>query len=116
MSLSLRIILICASVLNLIFVLYRIRKSRIQIVDSVFWILFSFILIIFSVIPETAIFLTKLAGMQTPSNFIYLVVIFLLLLKLFLLSMKVSQLELKIKQITQRIALDEYKKDKKIES
>lgn len=109
MSPTLMVILIAVSVLNLAFVLMRVRKSKILIIDTIFWILFSLFLLIIAVFPGLVYFVSALADIQTPSNFIYAFIIFLLIVKMFLMSMKLSQMEIKLKVISQKIALDEYK-------
>lgn len=109
MSTQLSVILIVVSILNLIFVLMRIRKSKILIIDSIFWIFFSLFLIVISCFPKLVFYVSHFVGIQTPSNFIYAFIIFLLIVKSFLMSMKLSQMEIKLKVISQKIALDEYK-------
>ena len=59
-------------------------KSKILIIDSIFWIMFSVFLIIIAVFPELVYFVsTKVVGIRTPSNFIYAFIIFMLIVKSF---------------------------------
>ena len=115
MTMTLRIVVIVVSVLTTAMILRKIRQSKLQIEDSIFWIGFSSILILFSVFPCVPDFLSRLAGTYTTANFIYLAVIFLLILKMFHMSIKMSQLETKIKELAQEMALSEHDKlpDKK---
>ena len=53
MTLTLRILLILSSVLASCTVIRRIRKSKMQIDDAVFWVLFSLVLIVLAVFPHT---------------------------------------------------------------
>ena len=108
MNILLKILIVVVSILYLAFVLYRIRKSKIQIIDSVFWILFSFLIIIIALFPGIVEWGAVLTNIQ-PASLTFLVIIFLLIVKLFLLSMKVSHMELKIKVLSQKIALDDYR-------
>lgn len=107
MTLTLRIVLIAASVLTTAMILRKIRQSKLQIEDSIFWIGFSSILILFSLFPCVPDFLAHLAGTYTTANFIYLAVIFLLIVKLFHMSLKQSQLESKLRELVQEMALAE---------
>lgn len=107
MTIMLRICLIAASVLTMILMMQKIRKSRVQIEDAIYWVLFSAVLIVFSVFPKTAYVLSDLVGTDAPSNFIFLLVIFLLLLKVFSLTIRISQLETKLKELAQRMAIRE---------
>lgn len=110
MSVMLRASLILASVLTMILMMHKIRRSKVQIEDALYWVFFSFVLIVLSVFPRIAYLLSDLVGTEAPSNCIFLMVIFLLLIKIFALSVRISQLETKVKDLVQRIAIDE--KDK----
>lgn len=107
MSPILRIILIIGSLLTAIFMLMRIRKAKIQIKDSIFWIFFSFCLLILSIFPQIAAWASNLLGILSPINFVYLFMIFILLVHQFFSSVRISQMDSKIKQLTQQIALQE---------
>jgi hypothetical protein len=111
MSVMLRVCLIAASVLTMILMMQKIRRSKVQIEDALFWVFFSFILILFSVFPKVAYLLSDLVGTEAPSNCIFLLVIFLLLVKVFSLSVRISQLETKLKELVQKIAIGEADKD-----
>lgn len=117
MTILLRIILILASAGTTGYMLRKIRQSKVKIEYSIFWIVFSCLLILFSVFPSIPLFFTRLLGIQTPVNFIYLFIIFILLIKLFYNSLLLSKLEEKITVLSQRIAVDELlKKESKAES
>lgn len=107
MSLTLRIVLIIASVLTFIFVSRKLKKSEIDIADSAFWIVLSFFFIIISVFPKIVSWGAQLMGFETPVNFVFLVVIAILLLRLFTLDLKVKKLETKNNNLVQEIALRE---------
>lgn len=113
MSLLLRILLIIVSIVTFCYIVRKIRKSQVQIVDVSFWIIFSLVLIIIALIPKIALIISDILQIATTVNFVFLTVIFLLLLQLFLLSIKVSKLESKLKELTGEIALDIYESGKK---
>lgn len=83
MSNCLRIILIMVSVMTYFYIARKLKKSQLQVMDAFFWIVFSFVLMVIGIFPGIAIFLAKIVGIQSPVNFVYLVVIFLLILKVF---------------------------------
>lgn len=107
MSVMLRISLIAASVLTTAAILHKIRSSKVQIEDAIFWVLFSGVLIVFSVFPQVAYALSDLVGTQAPSNFIFTLIIFLLLVKIFSMSVRISQLEAKLRELVQVIAIEQ---------
>ena len=83
MSVGLRVILILFSVLTMLFIVKRIRQSKLQIEYALFWIGFSIFLIIISVFPQIVYWFTDLIGIQSPVNFVFLVIIFILLMKFY---------------------------------
>ena len=115
MTMLLRAVLIVVSILTTVLILRKIRQSKLQIEDSLFWIGFSFMLILFSVFPVVPTVLSELAGTYSTSNFIFLFIIFLLMVKVFSLTMRISQLETKQKELVQRIALDQKEREEKEE-
>lgn len=109
MSVALRILLIVVSVMNTLNILRRIRKSKLQIEYSIFWLLFSMVLIVISIFPQIVIKLAQLIGFQSPANMVFLLVIFALMFKSFQSTLEISQLQYKIEELTQKIALEEHK-------
>ena len=107
MTFMLRIVLIVVSMAPTALIMRRIRQSKLQIEDSIFWIGFSFILILFSIFPQIPAILARMAGTYTTANFIFLSVIFLLIVKMFHMSIKMSQLETRVKELVQEMALEE---------
>ncbi len=107
MTLLLRGILIVVSILTMILILRKVRQSKMKIEDSVFWIGFTFLLILFSLFPQVVYWMSDISGTQTPVNFIFLFVIFVLMLRLFRLTVKLSALESKVQDLVQKIAIQE---------
>ena len=101
----LRMLLILASILSTIYVIRKIRKAQLILGYSLFWLFVSFILVLFSVFPSVAVYCTRIIGIISPVNFIFMVLIFALLYKVFTLSIKVSQLESMIRKLTQEYTI-----------
>lgn len=107
MSVWFQIILIGVSLATGLFILQSIRKSQIQIADALFWIIFSIILLVFSLVPILAEAISNLLGIASAVNFIFLFIIFLLLMNQFQLTIRLSKLDTRFKDLVQRIALKE---------
>lgn len=107
MSLTLRIILIVVSLLTTAFMIRKIRQSKVQIEDTLFWFFFSLLLVVISVFPGIPAFFATLFGVASPVNFIFLFIIFLLLVKLFYNTLRISQLDNKLKILTQKTAIEQ---------
>jgi hypothetical protein len=112
MSLLFQGVLIFVSLLTCAFILRAIRKSQVQIDDSLFWIFFSIILLVFSIFPIFAESISKILGIASAVNFIFLFIIFLLLINQFYLTIRISKLDTKSKSLIQKIAIKESDCDK----
>lgn len=110
MTAMLRILLVIVSVATMVMMVRKIRQAKVQIEDSIFWLLLAVLLVVFSLFPAVADAMARLFGVYSTANFLFLFTIFLLLVKLFAMSIRISQLEAKLKELVQRMALDEAKR------
>lgn len=106
MTFLLRCVLICVSTLLTLYLLRRIRHSKMKIEDSIFWVMFALLLVLFSLFPKLADFISSMVGTYSTANFIFTFMIFILLLKVFFQSVKISQLERRVTELIQTFALD----------
>lgn len=93
------------------YTLRKIRKSQMQIEDSLYWIIISVGLVIMSLFPRIVDFFSDLCGVGATVNFVFLVMIFILLAKVFLMSLKMSQMEERIKKLVQRMTIQNLEND-----
>lgn len=105
MTILFRIVLIFVSFCTSFFILRKIRHAKMQIEDSIFWIVFSGVVLIISIFPQIADFCANALGIYSTVNFIFLFMIFVLLIRNFYVTIKISQLDGKIKELTQEIAV-----------
>ncbi len=103
---ALRVILLIAAIGLVVFLLHSIKKSKMSIEDALFWMGFSFLILLMSIFPETPSFLSDTIGFMSPVNFVFLFFIFVLIIRDFLSNRRISQLENRVKELTQQIALD----------
>lgn len=103
----LRVVLILVSAATMIMMIQKIRKAKLQIEDSIFWVLVSFMFVLFSLFPPVADFLAHLLGIYATVNFLFLLMIFLLLMRVFSMTIRMSQQETKLKELAQKLALYE---------
>ena len=107
MGWEIRVVLFAGSLLTLLFFLQQIRKNRLQIDYAVYWSVFAGALLFLSIFPGIISWASGILGFQSPSNLIYLVVIFLLLIKLFTTTIKLSKMNRQITDLAHHIALQE---------
>lgn len=107
MSTSLRFVLIFLSLVSLLFIIKKIRNSKMQIEYSIFWIVFSMLMILVSIFPNIIYVLTNKLEIMSPANFVYLFIIIILLIKVFMITIEHSRLEKEFKDLVQQIAINE---------
>lgn len=105
MNLELRIVLIAASFFATAYALRKIRKAQLNIDDALYWIFFSVLLLVMSIFPVIPYFLSKWIGIESPSNFVFLFMIFMLLVKLFTSSIELSIQKRRLNNLIQKIAI-----------
>lgn len=108
---AIRVILVVGSLCTAVFMLQRIRAAKVQIRDSIFWLVFSALLLVLSIFPGIASWASRQLGFMAPINFVYLFIIFLLVIKLFSTTVRISQMDARLQQLTQRLALAEKERE-----
>lgn len=105
MSIALRVSLIVGSLLILFFVMRRIRKSGLEIADSIFWLLISAALIVIAIFPQIAYWASDLLGFDAPVNFVFCCGIVVLLVRTFTQDQKICLLKKKLTTLVQDEAM-----------
>ena len=109
MGIALRAALFGGSILTFIFISRYIKKSRVRIEDTLFWIVFSAILVVIGIFPQIPIILSRLLKIESPANFVFLAIIFILLIHQFFLTMKLSRIDIKLRELVQTVAIENKK-------
>lgn len=107
MTLYLRIFLVIGALAVLVIMLRKIRKSEIQVSDSIFWFFFAGSFVLLAMFPQIAFFFSEILGFESPANFVFLYVIAVLIMREFSLTVKVARLRLKVTALAQEVALRE---------
>ena len=121
MSITLRVILLAASVLTAIWILRRVRENRVKHKDALFWICFAAMIAMLGIFPKISYVMAHILGIQAPANFVFLAIIAVLAEKLFTLSIQISFLENTIEIMAAELAIrcknieDGIRKDKETE-
>ena len=105
MDISLHAIVILGSVAFLFFILYLMKKGKLEVKYSIIWLAFSLCMIIFACFPYTVLVLNDIAGVIDPVNFIFFTQIIFILLILLSVSAVISGFSKKIKQLAQANAI-----------
>ena len=112
MPATLRIVLIVSSLLFVALVFHTINRQKLQMRDSLPWLLLCSLLILVALFPGIAIWLSRCFGIKTPSNFIYLAAICALQALMFHLTVQHSKLKQQIRRLIQERAISNYLQSK----
>lgn len=113
MSFTLRVVLIIASIASFILCIKKVQKSKLQITNSIIWMIGSIFLIIISVFPNIAVWVSNKLGFMAPVNFVFFAIITFLLIEVYYADLRISTLNEKLKKLNHHIALEENEKDKR---
>ena len=105
MSVQLRAALIIGAVLTMLAMLRQIRKKKVQIDSTIFWIVFSFILVLMAVFPNIVSWFAILLGIISPANLVMAGIILILIIKMFLMTLEISEMKTKLRELAQNTAL-----------
>ncbi|MBQ6636371.1 MAG: DUF2304 domain-containing protein [Lachnospiraceae bacterium] len=105
MSVQLRAALIIGAVLTMLAMLRQIRKKKVQIDSTIFWIVFSFILVLMAVFPNIVSWFARLLGIISPANLVMAGIILILIIKMFLMTLEISEMKTKLRELAQNTAL-----------
>ena len=105
MTLLFRIILLAVCLFTYFFLHRSIKKEKMRIEESIFWLILSLLLLVFAIFPGLPDILARLLGIYSTANFLFLFVIFILLLRLFYVNAALGKLEERVKTLVQNEAL-----------
>ncbi|MCI8444822.1 MAG: DUF2304 domain-containing protein [Bacilli bacterium] len=111
MNFQLQLVFIFASIATLIYVIRKIRKHKLNIDDSIIWIIWAIFLLVISVFPSLCHSISKTLGFQSTSNFILTLFTFFLYIILFFQNIQISLLKEKNKELTQKMSIYAYEKE-----
>ncbi len=105
MDFSLHAIVIFGSFAFLFFIIYLMKKGKLEVKYSIIWLAFSLCMILFACFPYIVLILNDISGVINPVNFIFFTQIIFILLILLSVSAVISGFSKKIKQLAQANAI-----------
>ena len=108
MSVLLRIEMIVLALVFIVLVFRTVNKQRLQMRFSLVWLMISFAMMVVAIFPQIVITLSGWAGVEVPSNFLYLLGIMALRVVAFFLTVHVSKQADEIKRLTQMLSIETY--------
>lgn len=105
MSIQLQLVLIIGSALFLIITVYHIRSSSLETGQSIRWFVGAVILLLLALFPDVVQYVSRWAGVEVPSNLIFMIMIAYLLVTSLSLSASISKEHAKTRKLVQDIAI-----------
>lgn len=105
MSLKLRIAFILIVLVFIFIILREIKKKKINITFSLFWLIIGGMLILAVAVPNLIETISKLIGFETPSNMLFVISIFVAFYSIFSLTLIVSQIHKKNVILIQEVSI-----------
>ena len=102
---KLQIILALSSIAFLAMTIYFIRKKGLDLYRSLLWLFMAALFLVLSLFPGIVSFISRLMGIATASNAIFLIIIFFLLVVSLSMSAALSRHHMRIKRLVQSLAL-----------
>lgn len=113
MSSSVRIVLLIGAVFTFFYVIKGVKKSRFRARETFFWLFLSLVFVLLGIFPGIVEWIAGILNVASPSNLVYLMVIFLLLIKVFAMDRNIAKTEHQMTELTQKIAIDRLNQDQK---
>lgn len=113
MSSVLRIEMIAIAVVFIILVINVINRKKLRLQYSLVWLLIAAGIVVFALFPDLVVMLSKVMGVEVPSNFLYMVALIVLLIITFYLTMIVSKQSEEIKRLIQMTSIEKYISEEK---
>lgn len=95
----------------ILYIFVTVIKGKFDIVESIFWLIGSVVILILSIWPNIIIWLSKIIGIEYPPSLLFLLVAVFLLLINFRNTQKIAKQREKIIFLGQEIAILKNKKD-----
>lgn len=111
MTITLRIILIISSILSFILCIKKMRQAKLQVTNSIIWMIGSIVLILMSIFSDAVAWISTKLGFMAPVNFVFFIMIVFLLIQVFANDIRTSIMNEKIKNIDHYIALKEKERE-----
>ncbi|MBR2764869.1 MAG: DUF2304 domain-containing protein [Blautia sp.] len=107
MNIHLRLLLLAGAAIFFGYTLYYIRKKQLDLYHSIRWFVLSALILAMALFPELLTVLAHVAGIEIPSNLVFLIMIVYLMLTCLSLSASVSRQHARIRTLVQEAALME---------
>ena len=105
MNQALNIVLVVITLVYIFLVIKSIRKKKLQMAFSVFWLITGIVLIVALLIPNLVENIAGLLGFEVPANMVFCITIFVAFYLIFNLTISLSKENKKNTELIQEVSL-----------
>lgn len=105
MQVSLNLVLIIMTLIYIFLILKSIRKKKLQISFSIFWLITGVLLIIALLIPNLVENISRALGFEVPANMVFCLTIFVAFYLIFNLTVAISKENKKNTLLVQEVSI-----------
>lgn len=102
---------IILSIFVMLYIVREIRKKKLSIKESFWWIMASIVMVVLSIFPYSIDWIAKFLGVDYPPSLLFVICIIFLLFINFKSSKKIAEHQEKIIELAQHVALLESDKE-----
>jgi hypothetical protein len=103
----LKIVLLVMTICSMLLIIRTSKKSKMEVRDAANWFFVSLALVFSAIFPEVFIYLSRLIGIELPSNAVFSLLLFLLFCIVYYLNIRISQLSIRLRETVQTLSLME---------
>lgn len=93
------------AVLMMCYIIYNVRKSRLSIKESFWWIIAALVMLLLAIFPYSIDWVSQKLNIAYPPSILFVLCILFLVFLNFRLSKKLSELQVKVIDIAQELAI-----------
>lgn len=105
MNITLRIFLAIAIIFFLVIIINLLRKQKLNLQYSLIWLFSVFVLLLLITFPEIVYWISRIVGIETPVNVVYVIEAMFVLLILLSITIIISDLNEKNRKTIQALAI-----------
>lgn len=110
---KLKVLLVVGAILIIIILINMIKKYKLELKYAILWMALGIVLIPLALFPKLSYGISKLIGIETPVNTIFLLSFICTLSIIFSLTIAISNQSTRIKDLSQELAILKYETEKK---
>lgn len=104
MNTTLRVTLLTALILYLLWIFFLLKKRRLQLRYTLLWLLLGVVMFLIALFPKPFMFLMGSIGIIEPTNGLFAALLFLLLIILISMTSIISNMNTQIRMLAQKFA------------